>query len=380
MKLLHLFSNWRWTGPAEPAVNLAASLHHANWDITFACAQELRKRDNGVLRNAHERGVPTRTGLRLQKHINPFRDLFDGRRLRQWLIDDRFDIVHTHLRNAHMVAALATRRMGNQPLTIRTCYEGYGPTGKREAYLLRHQTDGLIVVSDLARQKVVERTGFPADRVWAVHTPIDMNRFNPDRGLGDRRKELDINPDAFVIGIIARIQWRRRYHVFLEAIDRARRELPNLKAIIVGRGTHIKPIALDPIKKMKLNDVVILPGYQMGEDFVRTIATMDANVYLVPGTDGSCRAVREAMAMSVPVIAAQRGILPELVGNGERGLVIEDTPENLANAILKLANDRERRIVFGQNARQFAIKNFSFDRQADIVGGIYRELAERGKR
>jgi glycosyltransferase involved in cell wall biosynthesis len=142
----------------------------------------------------------------------------------------------------------------------------------------------------------------------------------------------------------------------------------------------MKPIALDPIKRMKLNDTIVLPGYQTGDDFVRTIASMDVNVFLVPGTDGSCRAVREAMAMGVPIIASQRGILPELVGDGERGLVIDDTPENLANAIIELAHDRERRIAFGQHAKQFAREHFSLDRQADIVGSIYRELMERGKR
>ena len=379
MKLLHLFSNWRWTGPAEPAVVLAAAIHDAGWDVIFACGKAAKGRDNGVFRNARERGVPTRVGLRLQKHINPVFDIQDGRRLRQWLFNDRFDIIHTHLRNAHVVAALATRRMTNKPLIVRTCYESDGPTGHREAWLLRRHTDGLIVVSDLARQKVVEKAGFPADSVWAVHTPIDMDRFNPDRGLGDQKAQLGIDPNAFVVGIIARIQWHRRYRIFLEAIDRARHELPNLRAIIVGRGTNMKPIALDPIKKMKLDKVVLVPGYQTGDDFVRTIATMDVNVYLVPGTDESCRAVRETMAMGVPVIAARRGILHELVGDGGCGLVIEDTPENLANAIVALAKDRERRRVFGQHARQFAIENFSFDRQAHIVGGIYRELAGRGK-
>jgi glycosyltransferase involved in cell wall biosynthesis len=73
-------------------------------------------------------------------------------------------------------------------------------------------------------------------------------------------------------------------------------------------------------------------------------------------------------------------MLPELVGDGERGLVVDDTPENLANAIIELAHDRERRIAFGQRARQFAMEHFSLDRQADIVGSIYREIMERGKR
>lgn len=380
MKILHLFSNRRWTGPAEPVVNLSTALHRAGWDVTFACGQEHKGFKNAVLQNAQERSVPTRIGLRLQKHNNLIRDYSDGLRLRKWLRDDHFSIVHAHLRNAHVIAALAIRPMVEKPIIVRTCYEGDGPVGLRDRLLLKRYTDGLIVVSEFARRAATEKLGFPSERIWAVHTPIDMDRFNPERSLGDRRAEFGIDPDAFVVGIIARIQWHRRYHVFLEAIDRARHRLPNLRAIIVGRGTNMKPIALDPIKRMRLNDVIVLSGYHTGDDFVRTIATMDISVYLVPGTDGSCRAVREAMAMGVPIIAAQRGMLPELIGDSERGLVIDDTPENLANAILDLARDHERCMALRRQARQYALRYFSLERQADIVGGIYRELAEHSKK
>ena len=379
MKLIHLFSNWRWTGPAEPVTNLVSALHHSDWDVTFSFGQERRAVKKGILYNAQQRGIPIRHGLLLQKHSNILSDYFDSRRLRSWLHNDHFGIVHAHLRNAHVIAAMAIRPIEEKPLIIRTCYESDGPIGLREAILLRRYTDGLIVISNRTRNTVMDKFGFRSDRIWSVHTPIDMDRFNPDRGLGDRRDEFDIDPNAFVVGIIARIQWHRRYHVFLEAIERARHKLPNLRAIIVGRGTNMKPIAIDPIKKMGLNDIIMLPGYQRGHDFVRTIASMDVNVYLVPGTDGSCRAVRETMAMGVPTIASQRGMLPELVGDDERGLVIDDTPQNLANAIIALANDRKRCISFGQHARRFAVEHFSLDRQADIVGGIYRELMGRDK-
>jgi glycosyltransferase involved in cell wall biosynthesis len=380
MKLIHLFSNRRWTGPAEPVINLVSALHHAGWDVTFSFGQERIGFKDGILQNAQRRGLSIRTGLRLQKHSNLLFDYADSRRFRKWLRDDRFDIVHAHLRNAHVIAALAIRPMAKKPLIIRTCYVGDGPGGRRDQLLLRRHTDGLIVISELARRKAVEKFGFPADRIWYIHTPIDMDRFNPHRGLGDRRAEFGIDRNAFVVGIIARIQWRRRYDVFIEAIDRARRKLPNLRAIIVGRGTNMKPIALDPIKRMRLNDVILLPGYQKGDDFVRTIASMDAKVYLVPGTDGSCRAVREAMAMKVPVIAARRGILSELLGEGQRGLLIDDSPETLANAILDLAQDPGRRQAISHRARQYAVDNFALTRHADIVGDIYQSLAKRGKR
>ena len=280
---------------------------------------------------------------------------------------------------AHL-AALAARRLSPRPLVVRSCYAGEGPTGYWEGRLIRELTDGLLVISEQARRGAISQFGFPADRVWMVHTAIDLDRFSPDRGLGTRRAELGIAPDAFVVGIVARIQWRRRYHVFLEAVDRARREVPGLRAIIVGRGTHMKSIVVHPIQKMGLGDTILLPGYHSGDDFVRTLACMDAKVYLVPGTDGSCRAAREAMAMGVPVIAARRGMLPELVADGDRGLVIDDTPENLARAIVALALHEHRRRAMGERARQYARDHFALSRQGDLVGRIYRELAERGQR
>jgi len=176
---------------------------------------------------------------------------------------------------------------------------------------------------------------------------------------------------------VARVQWRRRFDIFLKALALASQQLPALRALIVGRGTHIKTIAVEPSRRMGLANVVLFPGYQTGDDYVRTLASLDAQVFLVPGTDGSCRAVREAMAMGLPVIASRRGILPELVADGERGLVVDDTPEGLAAAIVALARDQARRKALGANARRYAIEHFALNRQAELVGGIYGELLSR---
>ncbi|MFW6161652.1 MAG: glycosyltransferase family 4 protein [Planctomycetota bacterium] len=380
MKQLHLFSNWRWTGPAEPAVNLCAALGRRGHDVTFACGTPPRGCRPEALRKARRRGLTVREGLTLYKHINPFHNYPDGRRLRQWLETDDYGLVHCHLRNAHIVAALAARRMERRPLLIRSSYAGEGPKGYWERRLIREFTDGLIVVSERGRDRAAQRLGFPAERVRVVHTAIDLERFDPDRGLGDLRARLGVPAEAFVVGIVARIQYRRRFDVLLEAVDRLRRELPGVKVLIVGRGTHMKAIAVDPVERMGLEETVIFPGYLTGDDYVRVMATMDVKVFLVPGTDGSCRAVREAMAMGVPVVAARRGMLPELVADGERGLVIDDSPENLAEALLSLARDPARRTAMGRAARAYAQGEFSLERQAETVGRFYDEVQALGQR
>ena len=380
MKLLHLFSNWRWTGPAEPAVNLCAALHRHGADVTFTCGRPPAGHEPGILNRAQERGLPTRSGLALDKHMNPFHNYPDGRILRGWLEADGIGLLHCHLRNAHIVGALAARRMAQRPFIVRSCYAGDGPRGYWERRLLNEFTDGLLVVSEIAKARAVGKLRYPADRICVIHTAIDLERFDPGRGLGGRRAELGLAPDAFVVGIVARIQWRRRFHVFLEAIARARREVPELRALIVGRGTNMVPIAVEPIARMGLGDTITLPGYQTGDDYVRTLASLDVKVFLVPGTDGSCRAVREAMAMGVPVAAARRGMLPELVADGERGLIVDDTPEHLAQALVALARDPARRRAMGQAARGYARDEFSLERQADVVGAFYGRIVASGQR
>ncbi len=377
MKVLHLFSNWRWTGPAEPALNLACALMRSGCDVAFACGRSPRGRPNAVEEKALERGVPLRPGLALSKHMNPFTNYPDGARLRKWLEAERFDLIHCHLRNDHVVAALAARRMPGRPIVVRSCYVGEGPHGYWEGRLAREFTDGLLVLSERGRQQAVERLRLPADRAWLFDTALDLGRFSPERGLGNRRAEWGIAPEAFVVGLVARIQWRRRFHVLLEAIARAHAQVPGLRAIIVGRGTHMNAIAVKPARKMGLGQVVVFPGYQADDDYVRALATMDVKLFLVPGTDGSCRAVREAMAMGLPIVASRRGMLPELVADGERGLVVDDTPEKLAAAIVALARDSERRKALGSQARDYALQRFSLERQAEVVGAVYRELLAR---
>lgn len=80
--------------------------------------------------------------------------------------------------------------------------------------------------------------------------------------------------------------------------------------------------------------------------------------------------------MGKPVIAARRGLLPDLVEDGVCGLVIEDTVENLAEAILRLARDRTLREKLGQAAAAKARDKFDIERQVEAIGNLYMRLAE----
>jgi len=134
-------------------------------------------------------------------------------------------------------------------------------------------------------------------------------------------------------------------------------------------------VAIRPVKSLGIKENVIFTGYRL-EDYPRILAALDIKVFLVPGSDGSCRAVREAMAMGNPVIVAKRGILPEIVEDEVSGLVVEDTPENLADAIIRLVDDATLREKIGLAARKRMSEDFNLRIQLEKIEEVYRKLKE----
>jgi glycosyltransferase involved in cell wall biosynthesis len=178
--------------------------------------------------------------------------------------------------------------------------------------------------------------------------------------------------------MIARFQKYRRTKVFLEAINIFVNEFPNIKVLLVGRSSQMAESVIQPMKQLGVEKWVILAGYRT-DDYLDTLACMDIFLFLVAGSDGTARALREAMAMGKPVIAADRGMLPELVEDGVSGLVVKDTPEALADAVLQLLRDPERRKAMGEASRERAHREFRMDRQAEEVEKFYEAMIRLGK-
>ena len=97
--------------------------------------------------------------------------------------------------------------------------------------------------------------------------------------------------------------------------------------------------------------------------------------------EGFGLAALEAMAAGVPVVASDAGPLPEVVADGESGLVVAAGDDQAwAQAILALASDHSLRLHLGDGARARACREFSVGDMADRTVAVYREVvAERGR-
>jgi glycosyltransferase involved in cell wall biosynthesis len=214
--------------------------------------------------------------------------------------------------------------------------------------------------------------------VGKITPALDLNRYDPQREFKNMRSGLGIGPEDLIIGMIARFQKYRRTANFLEAVKTIAREFPNIKVLLVGRSGQMEESVIKPMKRLGVEPWVVLGGYRT-DDYLDTLACMDIFVFLMAGSDGTARALREAMAMGKPVIVADRGMLPEIVDHGRSGWVVKDTPEALADAALQLIRHPELRESLGKAAYQKAHEDFPLDRQVAAVERFYQEMVKLGK-
>jgi glycosyltransferase involved in cell wall biosynthesis len=322
-------------------------------------------------KRARERGLEPVTRFRLAKHFAWRANRADARSLPAWLKAGGFEILHCHRRQDHWVAGRAARKAGVP--VLRTLHDGTPlGSGLRDRWLVSRATDRLLYVSEAARARDQARFRWREGFALTVPPAVDLLRFFPE-GLGDLREELGIPHTAVVLGLAARVQARRRFDLLLASFRRAARALPDLRLLVIGRGTRIETVALRPVRRLGIADKVLFAGYRRG-DYAKALNTLDVKLFLVPGSDGSCRALREAMVLGKPAIVTRRGMLPEIVSDGREGIVVGETGNALTEAMLRLGGDPALRARMGRAAREKATREYALGRQAERVEGIYRDL------
>lgn len=372
LKVLHLLSNYKWTGPAEPALNLCVALRGRGIEADFACAPGPPRADNKITATARDRGIEPILRMHLAKHRNPWRNLRDRRALARLLEEGGYTLLHCHLDNDHRIAAAPAAARG-VPL-VRSSYYGTGfPSGRRGQRLV-NRAAAIIEPSELARENDVRQLGAPPARLHVIPNAVDTARFDPRRQTPDGRRWLGIPPSGFVLGIVARLQTHRRYEDLFEAFRRFADAAPEARLIVVGRGTRQEQVGFEPVQRLGLQDRVHFTGFIDGEKYVGMLRAFDAGVFLFPGSDGTCRAAREMMAMANPVVTADRGMLQEIVQDGENGFVTDGTPEALCAAFRRLHASRAFRHKLGQAARATAESRYSLEAQSEAVAGLYESL------
>ncbi|RLB07545.1 MAG: hypothetical protein DRG50_02455 [Deltaproteobacteria bacterium] len=384
MKILHLFSDWKWTGPSEPVVNLCQALQQRGHEVVLAYRRPPFEVTESVEKAVEERKVRGIDSFHLAPiskpyHIYRLKDIVsDIKRLSRYIDQEGFEIVNVHNSHDHIVGALAAKASRRRPPVIRMDHKRDSLNADLiSRWFFRRYTDGLITFSEKGRKRLMKKLGFPPERVAKVSTAVDLDRFDPTKEHKDMRQIFGIPPSSPVVGIVARFQRYRRTDILLEAISILIKEVPEIRLLLVGRSSQMKESVLEPMERLGISSHVVLAGYRT-QDYVDTLACMDVFVLITPGSDGTARALREAMAMGKPVVVTKRGMLPELVKDGVTGYVVQESPQAICQALLPLVKDGGLRSWMGKAAREVAESEFRLERQAQEVEVFYRRVLKKG--
>lgn len=382
MKILHLFSDWKWTGPAEPVVILCQALQHRGHDVVLAYRRPPFEAPESVAKGVKERKIKGIDRFHLAPISKPYYlqhikgSIVDIIAISRYIGTEGFEIINVHNSHDHIVGALAARRLHPHIPIIRTDHKRDSlENGWFSKWFYRKFTDGLITFSEKSKKKLVEELGVPQQRVVKVHPAVDLRRFDPKQRYRDMRSVFGIPQDAPIVGIVARFQKYRRTDLLLEAFSQLIKMVPEARLLLVGRSSQMNKSVIEPMKRLRLNNNVVLAGYRK-RDYLDTLAAMDIFALISPGSDGTARALREAMAMGKPVVVTRRGMLPELVENGVNGFVLDESPDAFCQTFLALIRDDRLRKTMGSASYEIARRKFRIEDQAKEVEDFYQQVVE----
>jgi glycosyltransferase involved in cell wall biosynthesis len=339
-------------------------------EAELACPEAPAGGGAGVADRARAAGVEPVCRLAPERGARLRRDAPDARRLRAVLEERGFEVLHTWHTRDHVLAWRAARRKRRaaRARVVRSYARAERiPRWPWNRLLFGLGTDALLCPSRGAAQANSDLCRAP---VVGVLGAVDLARFAPKPPDAALRAALGLAPQQRVVGVVARVQRHRRFDLLLEAMARLAARDPAARLLVVGRGTHLDSVARRPAARLGIADRVLFAGYREA-DYADVLRATDVFTFLVPGSDGSCRALLEAHACGIPAVTSRRGALPEIVADGETGLLVDEDPEALSAAWEELLRDSERRARMGRSARQRAERCFDPARLAEEVESLY---------
>jgi glycosyltransferase involved in cell wall biosynthesis len=271
------------------------------------------------------------------------------------------DVVHTHLVHADLYGGLAARLRGAHLVTTKHNDDPFrtGPFRYVERGLAK-LADRVITITDALRMFTIERVGVPAAKVQTIHYGLD----GLPAAWGENPAD-DVPDGVRVLLAVSRLTGQK-------GVDVAIRALPELAAdtvlVVLGDGPEragLQRLARD----LGVDRRVFLPGR------VPDVAAWleRARIFVHPARwEGFGLGVLEAMLAGLPVVASNVSSLPELVADGETGLLVPpEDPTALAHAIAEALE----RPDLGAAGVARASREFSVARMADRTAAFYADLA-----
>ncbi len=214
-------------------------------------------------------------------------------------------------------------------------------------------------------------------KVKVIHNGINVASFDPDTDGSWLRRQRGVLEDAPMVGTVGRLRPWKGQDRFLRVFARVLKMMPSAWGVVVGgvlfsEGDGYEERLHRLADDLGIADRVIFTGYL--PDTSPALAAMD--VFVHPGDPEPFGLVNlEAMAMAKPVVAFAHGALPEIVVDGETGVLVPPEDEvAMAEAIVRLLKDPSLRLAMGKAGRLRVEQEFTVERMVVRVSQAYEAI------
>jgi glycosyltransferase involved in cell wall biosynthesis len=359
---LHTESSKGWGGQENRSLQEALQLRGCGVELAFACQPGSRLAARGQEQGFAVHTMPMRSNA----------DLPAVARLAAAMRRHGAEIVNTHSGRDTFLAGLAARLVRRRPLVVRTRHLIL-PITSRSTYTFL--PDHVVAVSDAVRAYLI-RAGVPEDHVSTISTGVDARRFDPARVRGTLRQELGLSDSALLVGTVAILRAKKGHLDLLDAAPAVLASAPEAVFVFAGDGPQQENLTR-AIAERGLEGKVRLLGLR--RDVPEILRSLD--IFVLPTHEEALgTSFLEAQAMSVPAIGTRVGGVPETIREGETGLLVPARdPDALAQAIVTLAQDGQRRRAMGAAGREWVLAEHTVERMAERMLALYERLL-RGRR
>lgn len=305
--------------------------------------------------------------LNLDKSIEGFWQLF------KILRREKPDVLQTWLYHADFLGLLVGKlaRVPRIVWNIRCSNMDLSRYSRQTALILRilkflSKFPDAIVTNSKAGQRFHTRYGFKPKKWVRISNGIDTDYFKPDLQMGQKfRQSLGIPKDAFVVGMLGRVDPMKDFATFLKAMDILSSTHKNLYCIVAGKGTDKENWPIVPPRLKRLGVWKNVPEF---------LNSLDVLVLSSAFGEGFPNVVAEGMACEIPVIVTDVGDARVLVQNSSQII----PPKDLKKLVLALkgilALSSQKRKHLGAEGRARVIFSYSLSRMRQRYLSLYKRL------
>ncbi|MHB8158637.1 MAG: glycosyltransferase [Desulfocucumaceae bacterium] len=368
LRVLHVIGGGEFGGAERHILNLATAMKQTMVEVSVCCLFA-----DPFVKLAREAGI--------RSHSVPMRHKLDFgivTKLRDLIIAEKIDIVHTHGVRANLVGRLAARMAGVETVvtTVHSLLsQDYPDLFSRLANTLiekvsRGLTTQFIAVSG-SLQKALIQQGIPEKRITVIYNGLNPELFNENEPSGRWRQKAGFAPGIPLVAIVGRLHPVKGHRYFLRSASEILKERTDVHFLVVGSGPEREGLE-DYTKNLGISDYVTFTG------FVSDVTELmpDLNLLIVPSLwEGFGLTALEAMAVGVPVVATSVGGLPEIVEHGTTGLLVSPADEvGLTRGIVWMLDHPQEAVEMAAAAKAVVEQKFTAAAMARKTEDLYHRL------